>query len=45
MYSWLLKYFNRPVANFLIFLWYFFLLLLIFYSADMQPGRFRYLRW
>ncbi len=45
MYSWLLQYCSRPLANVVIFLWYLFLLLLVIYTIDMQPGRFRYLRW
>jgi uncharacterized membrane protein (DUF485 family) len=45
MYPWLLRHFNRPVANVLMFLWYFLMVLLIAYTADMQPGRFHYLQW
>ncbi len=45
MYSWLLKYFPKPYANILILCWYILLLILVLYTADMQPGRFRYLQW
>lgn len=45
MYTWLLNYFRSPYANVLIFIWYFILLCLVFYTLDMQPGRFRYLHW
>jgi|GEM_PF-2926950 len=45
MYSWLLQYFSRPYANVLIFIWYLVLLLLVIYTIDIQPGRFRYLQW
>jgi len=45
MYKWLLKYFPPPYANLLVFVWYLFLLLLVLYSLDLDPGRFRYLQW
>lgn len=45
MYSWLLKYFPKPYALVLIYIWYFILILLVIYTIDMQPGRFRYLHW
>ena len=45
MYTWLLKYFKKPLANFLILCWYVLLLLLILYSAGRQQGQFRYLEW
>lgn len=45
MYTWLLRYFNKPLANFLIFCWYLLLILLVVFSLDLLPGRFRYLQW
>jgi hypothetical protein len=45
VYSWLLQHCNRPLANVLIFIWYVLLLMLVIGTIDMQPGRFRYLKW
>lgn len=45
MYQWLLKHTNRRRANFLIFLWYLLLTILVIYSLNFEPGRFRYLHW
>jgi hypothetical protein len=45
MYSWLLKYFRKPLANLLIFMWYLLLIMLVIFANDSQAGRFRYLQW
>jgi hypothetical protein len=45
MYSWLLKYFRKPLANLLIFIWYLILIMLVLFTLDFQAGRFRYLQW
>jgi len=45
MYGWLLKYFRKPYASLLIFIWYLFLMLLVLSTIGLQPGRFRYLNW
>jgi len=45
MYTWLIKYFRKSVANLLIFIWYLLLIMLVLFAMDFQPGRFRYLQW
>ena len=45
VYNWLLQRCSRPLANTLIFIWYVLLLVLVITTIDLQPGRFRYLRW
>ena len=45
MYQWLLEHTGKKTANVLIFIWYLLLVGLVLYTIDLQPGRFRYLRW
>jgi hypothetical protein len=33
------------MANLLIFAWYLLLVLLVLFSLNFEPGRFRYLQW